>query len=163
MVSRRGLVTRWLALPVVLVAGTVSPTLGAREPVRFALIVAKDSPISDLAFYDLRRLYQGEAINANGRRLTPLNFPTKTENRQRFDQAVLGLAPDAVSRYWIDRRIRGQSGPPKSIDSADLMQRVVARLDGGIGYVRLSEVRPDVKVLRIDGKAPKDSGYRVEF
>jgi hypothetical protein len=81
----------------------------------------------------------------------------------RFDQAVLGMTPERVSRYWIDRKIRGQSGPPRALDSADLVQRVVARLDGGIGYVRMNELKADVKVVRVDGKSPKDSGYPVEF
>ena len=69
------------------------------------------------------------------------------------------MTPEVVARYWIDRKIRGDSGPPKPIESADLLQRVVTRLDGAIGYVSATAVRPDVKVIQIDGKGPNDSGY----
>jgi hypothetical protein len=139
-----------------------APVLGGQK-VRLAIVVAKDSPISDISFYDLKRLYQGEAVNANGKRLVPLNLSPQSEDRVRFDRAVLGLSPENVSRYWIDRKIRGQSGAPKSLESSDLVQRVVLRVDGAIGYARLSALKPDVKVLRVDGKTPKDSGYSVEY
>lgn len=163
MESRRGFLKGLLVLPSALAAGGVCRPLGASESVRFAVIVAKDSSMSDLAFYELRRLYKGEAVNAAGRRLIPLNFPPNTDNRMRFDRALLGLSPEAVSRYWIDRKIRGQSGPPRAVDSSDLIRRVVTRLDGAIAYLRLGDVTSDVKVLRIDGKAPQDAGYPIAY
>jgi hypothetical protein len=43
------------------------------------------------------------------------------------------------------------------------MQRVVARLDGAIGYVRADAVSSEVKVLRIDGKLPSDKDYPIEL
>jgi hypothetical protein len=73
------------------------------------------------------------------------------------------MNPEEVTRYWIDRKIRGQSGPPKSIDSPDLLQRVVARLAGAIGYVNAGEMRSEVQAVRIDGRLPGESGYPVIY
>ena len=163
MRTRRSFMT-WCLFSLTLVAtASASPALNAGEKVRFALVVAKESPIADVSFYDLRRVYKGEAVNVAGKRLVPLNLTPASDNRVRFDQAVLGMTPEAVSRYWIDRKIRGQSGPPKALDAPDLVQRVVARLDGAIGYVRANEVKAGVKVVRIDGKTPRDSGYPIEY
>jgi len=133
----------------------------ANERVRFAIVVAKSSPIEKLSFYDLKRAYSGEPINVAGTRLLPLNLPPASDGRVRFDRAVLGMEPEAVLRYWIDRKIRGYSGAPKSV-GADLVQRIVARLEGGIGYVNVSELKSEVKVVHIDGKTPADSGYAIE-
>jgi hypothetical protein len=163
MRTRRSFITGSLGALVVVATASASPTLEAGEKVRFAIVVAKDSPVSDIAFYDLKRLYKGDPVNVSGKRLVPLNLPAASDARVRFDQAVLGMNAETVSRYWIDRKIRGQSPPPKALEGPDLVQRVVARLDGAIGYVRLSEVKADVKVLRVDGKTPKDAGYAIEY
>jgi hypothetical protein len=68
------------------------------------------------------------------------------------------MSPDQVARYWVDRKIRGQSGPPKSIDSPSVLQRVVAQIKASIGYVRVS----DVRVLPVDGRSPHDPDYPVQ-
>ena len=135
------------------------PVDAGEPPVHLVLVVAKDSPVSNISFYDLKRLYLGERLNVADKRLIALNLVPQTRERETFDKAVPNMSPESVARYWIDRKIRGDSGPPKAIDSADLLQRVVKRLDGAIGYVPANALRPDVKAIRIDGKGPNDSGY----
>lgn len=139
------------------------PVDAGEARIRLALVVAKDSPVTDISLPDLKRLYLGEHINASGQRLIPLNLAPLLRERTGFDKTVLNMAPDAVARYWIDRKIRGDSGPPKALDSADLVQRVVSRLEGSIGYAPTAELRPEVKVVRLDGKLPSDGGYPLEF
>ena len=39
----------------------------------------------------------------------------RTVDRVGFDQVVLKMDPDAVGRFWIDRKIRGGSGPPRTV------------------------------------------------
>lgn len=81
-----------------------------------------------------------------GKRILPFNFPAKHDVRVSFDRAVLDMDPDAVARYWIDRRIRGGNPPPKQIPNAQLMLRLVQKLDGAIGYVPAS-IAQNVRVL----------------
>jgi hypothetical protein len=142
----------------------VAPAARSAPRVRLAVVVAEKSPLVALSRHELRRVYSGEIVTrADGKRLIPLMLAARLPDRVGFDQAVLGMSADEVARYWIDRKIRGQSGPPKSVDSSDLLQRVVAQLDGAIGYVRSSNVRPGLKAVRIDGKTPSDPGYSVEY
>lgn len=127
-----------------------------------AVVVAKNSPVNELTLYQLKHLYLGDYVNgADGKRLIPLNHAPGSPDRIAFDASVLGMSPDQEMAYWIDRRIRGQSGSPRAIAQADLAPRIVGHLDGGIAYVRLDKVRPDVKVVRIDSRLPTDPGYRV--
>jgi hypothetical protein len=164
MGTRRSFFICCVGLVAVAATAAAGPALGAGQgKVRLAVVVAKDSPIDDISFYDLKRLYQGETINVAGKRLVALNLPPMSEDRVRFDRAVLGMAPEVVARYWIDRKIRGQPGAPKSLETSDLVQRVVMRLAGGIGYARIADLKPDVKALRVDGKTLKDGGYPVEY
>lgn len=140
-----------------------APAWSRDAGVALAVIVAADSPVRELALHELRRLYLGDPVTTAGQKLVPLSQASRSPSRVGFDRAVLGMSPEEVTRYWIDRKIRGQSGPPKSIDSPDLLQRVVARLPGGLGYVRSTDVRSEVKALRIDGKLPGEPGYPVVY
>jgi hypothetical protein len=130
-------------------------------PGPLAVVVAKNSPVNALSLYELKHLYLGDYINGpDGKRLIPLHRAPNSPERVAFDASVLGMSPDQETAFWIDRRIRGESGSPRAIAQADLVQRIVAHIDGGLTYVRLNEVRPDVKIVRIDSKLPTDPGYR---
>lgn len=144
-----------------LVTGTTSAVSAADTGAKLAVVVAKDFPVDELSFGDLKRLYMGDPINVGGKRLIPLALPPRSAERVSFDESVLGMNPDEVGRYWIDRKIRGQSGAPKALDSGDLLVRVVGKVEGAVGYVHATTVGPNVKVLRIDGKGPNDPSYRV--
>lgn len=132
---------------------------GGAEPL--AIVSAKQGGVSDLSLYQLKRLFLGDTVQAGGGELIALNRDAKGAERIGFDQSVLGMSPDAVARYWIDRRIRGQSGAPKAVEPAAIVQRVVARLPRAVAYVRLRDVGPEVGVVRIDGRKPGDAGYPI--
>jgi ABC-type phosphate transport system substrate-binding protein len=142
-----------------LVVGGFRPA-SAESPIPIAVVVAKNSPLTNLSLYQLKHLYLGELLtDPEGKRLIPLNQPMQSYDRSAFDAKVLGMSPDQQAAYWIDRRIRGLSGSPRTVESGDLAQRIVARLDGAVAYLPVSAVRPDVKVVRVDGKLPDDPGY----
>jgi hypothetical protein len=145
-----------------LIGGGVDRPASADSPTPLAVVVARNSPLNTISSYDLKHLYLGEIFTGpDGRRLIPLNQSTQSRDRVAFDAAVLGMSSEEAGAYWIDRRIRGQSGSPRAVDSSDIVQRIVTRLDGAIAYVRASEVRPDVKVVRVDGRLPTEPGYRI--
>ena len=124
-------------------------------------MVSKASPLSELSLAQIRRAYLGDAVDVSVGRLLPFNRALSTAERITFDRVVLGMSPDEVGRYWTDRKIRGQSGAPRTLEPGDIYQRVVGKLTASVGYVRLDEVLPDVKVVRVDGKLPTDPGYPI--
>jgi hypothetical protein len=127
-----------------------------------AIVVGKGSSLSNLSLFELKRVYLGDDLDdPSGTKILALNRGAQTLERTGFDRTVLGMSPEAAARYWIDRRIRGQSAAPKAVDPASLLQRVVSRLKGSVGYVRLQEVSNDVKVVTVDGRKPGDAGYPI--
>ena len=80
-----------------------------------------------------------------------------------FDQVVLGMDAEAVARFWIDRKIRGGSGPPRTVESLTTLRRVVEKLPGAIGYIRPAQLSNEVRAIRVDGKLPEDPGYPVRY
>lgn len=118
------------------------------------VIVAASSPVNELSLEELRRIFTGAA-----RELRPLNLPPGTPERIGLDFALLGRAPDDVARYWMERKIRGQGGPPRAIPTARLVAKIVARLPGTIGYVAEGPLPEGVKAIRIAGLSHTDARY----
>ncbi len=145
----------WLLL-LAAAAPAARPARAQPAPPRRAimLIVAASSPVSDLSLEELRRIFTGDA-----RELRPLNLPPGTPERNGIDFILLGRAPEDVARYWIERKIRGQGGPPRSIPSARLLGKIIARLPGTVGYVADGPLPEGVKALRIGGLSHTDARY----
>jgi len=144
--------------------GGRSPAAAPPAPAASALVVVvgAQNPLHDVSRKTLRRAYLGEPTEEQGMRLVALNQPPGSPARVTFDRTLLGLEPDAVARFWIDQRIRGQGSAPRAIPSVALLLRVLAQLPGGISYLRRADLPANttgVKVLTIDGKKPDDAGY----
>lgn len=92
-------------------------------------------------FLTLRRYWDGSKI------IIPFNLPPRRDLRIQFDQAVLRMGPDEVGRYWLDRRVRGGAPPPRQAPDPVTAVRLVARLEGAIGYVPAGVPLEDVRVL----------------
>ena len=113
-----------------------------------AIIVNKANPVGALERTELRPLFQTtKKAWGNGEDAVPINLPEDSSLRNDFDQAVLGLDPERVARYWTDRKVRGGARPPVRVASTSAVIKAVATKPGAVGYVRLSEVNNSVKVV----------------
>jgi hypothetical protein len=159
-------------LPLLALVGTLLVSLLAFVPravragndVSLAVIVAPTSKLTNLSLADVRRVFQSERLtDPDGNRLIALNHPPKTVDRVGFDRVVMGMDADAVGRFWIDRKIRGGSGPPRTVESLSTLRRVVEKLPGAIGYIRPGQLSNEVRPIRVDGKLPEDAGYPLHY
>lgn len=133
--------------------------LTTREPL--LLVASTGFPANDISLATVKLAFRGQIAEAGGKRVIPINHTVGTEQRIEFDRIVLGLEPSAVGRYWVDRRIRDEGLPPKSIPTAELAVRVVAAVPAAITYARRALLNPKVKALTIDGKAAGEPGYAL--
>ena len=142
----------------------VERTARAADRVVLSVFVSKDSSVQDLKMSELRRVFTNADDSAfSGQRSIPFNHTAHSTDRVGFDQTVLKMNPDEVSRFWIDRKIRGLPGPPRAVDSLSQLLHLVSRNTGGIGYARPAQVTSEVRVIRIDGKLPSEGGYPLQF
>src|SRR5512141_2103674 len=97
------------------------------EPKKLVVVVAKGSSLTSISKSDLKHCFMGDAISSGDKTLIPFNSEPRTAERAAFDRGVLGMSPDEVGRYWVDRKVRGQSGAPRSLPSLMHVQKVVAK------------------------------------
>lgn len=155
-----------LAVLLTLVLGLPRSERSARaaDRVILAVFVSKDSGVQELKMTELRRVFTNADDSAfSGQRSVPFNHTAHSTDRVGFDQTVLHMNPDEVSRFWIDRKIRGLPGPPRAVDSLSQLLHLVSHNTGGISYARPNQVTNEVRVIRIDGKLPNEAGYPLSF
>lgn len=139
-----------------LLAGARTATAGRQKLV---VVVAKGSPVTSISLTDLKRCFLGDRVTAHDRVLVPFNSPPRTSERTGFDRSALGMSPDDVGRFWIDRKVRGQSGAPRDLPSVAYVTKVVAKFPGAIGYLAVDALGPDVQPVLVDGVAYTDAAY----
>jgi ABC-type phosphate transport system substrate-binding protein len=136
-----------LSVPLPIRAGTSAAAI--------VVIANKATTVRSMSRDDLRPLFQTKKTTwPDGSAARPFNLPESDHLRQGFDAAVLGLDPDRVARYWIDRKIRGGERPPQTAPSGPVMVKVVSKTPGAIGYVAAAAVDASVVVVAkvIDGQ-----------
>lgn len=155
-----------LLLAVALLVGAVAWPL--RPAVRAAgkpilVVVAAASPLKDIDQAALRRAFEGSALELGGKRMIPINHPAGAPLRVAFDKQVLGLSPEEVGKFWIEKRIRDEGAPPKTVPSPDLAVRIAASLPGAITYASQEMLNATVKALTVGGKAAGAAGYPLSL
>jgi hypothetical protein len=145
---------------VALVALLCLARLASADNQRLVVVVAKTSPVTNVSRLDLKRSFLGEAITVSGVRLAPFNAVPNSHERAGFDLAVLSMNPEEVGRFWVDRKVRGHGAAPRSLPAIHLA-KVIAKFPGAIGYLRVDQLTPDVKPVKVDGVAHDDARYTI--
>jgi ABC-type phosphate transport system substrate-binding protein len=149
--NKRSLAAGLLAVTLLtlgLLAG--EPAHGQRSGEVLAVIVHPRVAVRTLSRDELDAIFTLRQREwPNGGRILAFNLAPGNPGREQFDRVVLGMLPDEIGRFWIDRRVRGAGMPPRTVASAAMLVRVVATLVSSIGYVPRSEVTAQVKVVAL--------------
>jgi hypothetical protein len=126
---------------------------------KLVVVVAKGSSVTSISGSELKHCFLGDATSVGGKTLVPFNTEARTPERAGFDRGALGMSPDEVGRYWVDRKVRGQSGAPRSLPSLMHVQKVVAKFPNAISYLPADQLTADVQPVKLDGVAYTDRDY----
>ncbi|MET0339456.1 MAG: hypothetical protein ABW252_00560 [Polyangiales bacterium] len=135
------------------------PERGHAASRTLVVFVSRESPLREVSRAELRNLFLRHSSMIGPHTAIPVHQQPTAAARDKFDAAVLSMSEAELGRYWVDRRVRGESGPPRAIASLAVLLRVVAKLPGAVAYAYANEVDATVRVLRIDGKDPRDPSY----
>jgi hypothetical protein len=147
------------ALAIVIIAALCSTAFADGK--KLVVVVARGSAVTEISRSDLKRAFLNETVTVSDTALVPFNAQPNTAERAGFDRAVLGMSPEQVGRFWVDRKVRGQGGPPRSLPSNAHIAKVVAKFPGAIGYLPVDQLTPDVQPVAVDGVAYTDPRYGI--
>ena len=158
---RRSLAVVAVAL-IIALAPLVAP-LVAQTQTDIAVIVHPDVAVENLTLADLRRILTGdrEFWTSSGRVTIFIRAPIARE-RDAVVRDVCQMTEAQFRQHWIGKVFRAETpSGPKIVYSPESTIEQVSRTPGAIGLVQSPVTAKNVKVLKIDGRAPGQSGYRV--
>ena len=154
----------WLAIAGLTAFGLAAGATGVRAgKADIALVVNKSNPVTDLSTAELRKMLLGDKAFWQGNvRITILLLPPESEERKLVLARLLKMSDDDFVRHWISRVFQGEAtSGPKTASTPESLSKLVSGLPAALGVVAVDALPASVelKVLRIDGKAPGDAGY----
>ena len=133
---------------LLVLAGAPPVARSEARATELVVITHLGAPVSTLDADELAAIFRLSKQHwGNGQRIVAFNYAPNTSLRETFDRQVLQMEPTRISRYWLDRMIRGESEVPRKVTTPDLMAKVIAKLPGSIGYVPSGSAGKDVRVV----------------
>jgi ABC-type phosphate transport system substrate-binding protein len=127
------------------------------------IVVNRSNPVDDVSFSELRKIFMGTRSHwANGRRITLVMREPGDPERAAILRDVCGMSEDQLKNHFLHGLYTGEIlVSPKILSSPTGVRKFIFNVPGAIGYLRIGDVDPTVKVLRIDELLPEDKGYKL--
>ena len=126
-----------------------------------AVVVHPDTPVSDLTLSDVRKVLLGERQYWSAKLPVVLliRAPVARE-RDVVLRVIYQMSEAQFKQYWVAKIFRAEAAmPPKIVYSNDMQYELVSGIPGSIAFMDSRNVRPGLKVLRVDGHLPGDKEY----
>jgi hypothetical protein len=125
-----------------------------------AVVVNSANPNTNVSFGDLRKIFAGT------KRLWPGGQRIKLITRgpgcpERFVLlTLLSMSESEYKQYWIAQAFRGEAdAEPLIVPSVGMQKEALKVFPGGISLVSLRDLKPEMKVLKVDNFLPGAAGY----
>jgi hypothetical protein len=118
--------------------------------------------LTNLSLVDLRKIFAGQ------KRTWPGGVPIKLIMRapgchERFILLrLLGMTETEYKQYWSAQTFRGEAeAEPFTAPSLGMALEAVRIFPGAITLIESQDVKPGIKVVKVDGRAPGEPGYAL--
>jgi ABC-type phosphate transport system substrate-binding protein len=120
-------------------------------------------PVTNLSFTELRRIFLGDRQFWSSNLKIALLMPAPAaRDREVLLKTVYEMSEAQLRQHWIGKLFRAEAAAaPQMFYSDEELLQAVAATPGSIAAVDAGKIPKGLKVLRIDGLAPGDPGYRL--
>ena len=157
-------IRRAVVLGVIALASAFGARGAPAQSAAIAIVTNQRTAESDLSFLELRKIFLGEKQfwDDNSRIILLVRAPVARE-RDVVLTKIYRMGEAEFQQYWIAKVFRAEvSSKPKIVYSTDMTRELVIALPGAIGFLPADEVGSGMKVLRINGKLPGETGYPLQ-
>ncbi len=128
-----------------------------------AIVVHPETPVEAITLAEVRKLFRGER-----QYWTPdipvvllVRAPVSRE-RKVVLRVIYQMSEPQFKQYWIARIFRAEAtSGPKIVYSNDIANQLAGAIPGAVGFMPAGDVKPPLKILRVDGKLPGEPGYLI--
>jgi hypothetical protein len=147
-------------LLVVLLTGVVFAASASAQLADMAVVVNPANPVGSISLTDLRKIFAGEKRSwQGGLPMRPIVRAPGCHERLVLLR-LLAMSENEYKLYWAAQVFRGEvSSEPLSVPSIGMQKEALAVFPGAITLVKASDVKPGMKVVKLEGYLPGESGY----
>lgn len=138
---------------------SVAPAI-AQSPDVAVVVNADNNKVSTITLAELRKIFIGE------RRFWAVGLPIKllVRNPGAHERGallkLLGMSESEYKQYWITQIFRGEAeSEPISLPSIGMQLEALTVFPGATTLVSARDVKPGMKVLKVNGHLPGEAGY----
>ena len=152
--SRRRILLAMLGLAGVSTATAVGDT-------DIAIVVRPDVPVDNLSFDELRRLLLGNRqFWSSNLRVTLLVRAPGARERDVVLKTIYQMSEAQFRQYWIAKVFRAEAtSGPRIVYSNEMAAELAVTIPGAVAFVEAPQVPKGLKVLKINGLLPGETGY----
>jgi hypothetical protein len=135
----------------------------ASDAVDLAVVVNKSISLETVTASDLRLMILGEKSKwPDGKNVIAVQAPPESAEKTLQLKTVCKMSDAVLKRYYMQAAFTGKDiALPRDVASAAAVKQFVARTPGAIGCILASDVDDSVKILKVDGSAPGEPGYKL--
>lgn len=112
----------------------------------YAVVVSSKSKITKLSKKQIKDIFMMKRHFIKKIKVAPINLSASSKLRAKFETEILKTNQEKLNRYWIKKHFQGIS-PPLTQSSDRAMQLFIKNVDVAIGYLPISLVDTDIKVV----------------
>ncbi|HEY3629151.1 MAG TPA: hypothetical protein VGL00_22875 [Terracidiphilus sp.] len=142
-------------------SAAANETAGPTEPL--VIVVNRSNPVDEVSSAELRKIFLGTRSHwANGRRITLVMREPGEPERSTILRDVCSMTEEQLKNHFLHGLFTGEIlVSPKILSSPTGVRKFIFNVPGAIGYLRIGDVDPTVKILRIDELLPEDKAYKL--
>lgn len=147
---------------VILLATTIGASTAVVGAEDVAVVVNRANPVDNLSSAQLRKMLLAEVGQwPNGKKVAVLMTAPGQGDRESTLKRICGMNETDFNLHFMHAAFTGQTvEPPKALAPAQLLQSV-AGSTGALAFVKVSAVDASVKIVKVDGVAPGQPGYKI--
>ncbi len=123
-------------------------------------MVNPKNPVSDITKSELRKIFAGEKRTWPGGLSIKLIVRVPGSYERIVLLRLLGMSESEYKQHWISQVFHGEAqAEPVALFSNGMQKEAIAAFPGAIALVALGDVKPGMKVLKVDGLLPDAAAY----
>ena len=125
-----------------------------------AVVVNPKNPVSDITKSELRKIFAGEKRTWPGGLSIKLIVRVPGSYERIVLLRLLRMSESEYKQHWISQVFHGEAqAEPVALFSNGMQKEAIAAFPGAIALVALGDVKPGMKVLKVDGLLPDAAAY----
>jgi ABC-type phosphate transport system substrate-binding protein len=152
--------TKLIAILVAISLAGLAGSCAVAQTFAVAVVVHQKNPIANLSTPELRKLFAGEKRSWAGGLPVKLFIRAAGARERIVVLKLLGMSESEYKQYWIAQVFRGEAqGEPVALFSNGMQKEALATFPGALALVNFQDVKPGMKVVKLDGHLPGEAGY----